>query len=663
VRIILLAGLASILLAACGVSPKRWEPPQSVYRAESLAAQGRREEAAALYWDSAEAAPPEAAFDLRLRAVETLLTPQTRAQARSYLERIGRAGLPPDQQVRLRLAEARLALLEGRPQRALALLPESPPPDLDPALSARLLDLRAEILAALGRTEQAIALRIRLAREAPTAGLREADEDALWDLLRTLPPERLDACRRQLQDPVLAGWCALAWIPTQSGDEASLAAAIETWRNRHPGHPAARRFPQRILSDWRALRVQPRQVAVLLPLTGRLAGAGNAIAEGLLAAYYGRPGEEALRFYDTASDPARAVTAYARATAEGADAVIGPLSKAAVRRLAAEVTITVPTLTLNYLPDAEAATPDNLYQFGLLPEDEAREIARRMWREGRRRAVAFVAEGGWGQRMLRALKAGLTEYDGVLLDARALTGGQTDFSGVIQQALLLDESRARYNRLRAVLRREIRFEPRRRGDVEVIALAAPPVQARLLHPQLRFYFSGDLPVYATSRVYTGRPNPFADADLNGVEFCDAPLVLGSTEQARRVRAALEQAVPEAVQRLPRLAALGYDAWILLPQVRVLESRSASALAGVTGRLSMGSGRRVIRELDWARFEEGRAVPLSSLDARTSPAPSGAEAVPDTRLTPAAPGAPLQPSPEPEPMPTDTSPTAGSRPAR
>jgi outer membrane PBP1 activator LpoA protein len=654
VRIILLAGLVLALLPACGIAPKRWEPPQDVYRAQSLAAQGRREEAAALFWKTAEQAPADAAFDLRMRAVETLLTPETLPRARDYLERLDREGLSRDQGLRLRLAEARLALLEGRAPQALELLPAQAPEGTDATLAARLLDLRATVLEALGRTQEAIDLRLRLSRQAPTRGLREANEDALWALLQTLPPDRLDACRRQLQDPVLAGWCELAWIGTQSADEAALAAGIETWRSRHPGHPAAQRFPQRILSEWRALRVRPRQVAVLLPLSGRLAGAGNAIAAGLTAAYYRRLGDEEIRFYDTGGDPARAVTAYAEAIADGADAVIGPLAKPAVRRLAAEARITVPTLTLNYLAEPDATTPADLYQFGLLPEDEAREIARRMWREGLRRAVAFVSEGAWGARMKRALEAGLAEYDAVLLDARPLAAGQTDFSGVIQQALLLDESRARYDRLRAVLRREIRFEPRRRGDVEVIALASPPVQARLLHPQLRFYFAADLPVYATSRVYTGQPNPFADADLDGVEFCDAPLVLGSTELARRVRAELERHLPETVRRRPRLVALGFDAWNVLPLVRLLEVRSTESAQGLTGRLSIPAARRLARELDWARFENGRAVPLSSLDAVTVPAateyPGGMDAPEDTRLMPAAPGAPLEPLPGPEPIP-------------
>ncbi len=647
-RITLLAGLVLALVSACGIAPTRWEPPPEVHRAESLAAQGRLPEAAALYWEAAERAPRDAAFDLRLRAVETLLTADTLAQARSYLSRMQDTAPTPDQALRLQIAEARIALLEGDPARALEQLPATPPTRVAAATAARTLDLRAEALAALGRTREAIDTRLRLATQAPTTAVREENEDKLWALLSGLPFGALDACRREASQVVLAGWCALAWIARRATDEAALAAELEAWRSRHAAHPAAARFPQRILGQWRALRVQARKVAVLLPLTGPLAGPGQAIADGLMTAYYAGGGDEEIRFYDTGGDPERAVARYSQALADGADAIIGPLAKRAVQRLINQARIDVPTLTLNYLPDPETQTPDTLYQFGLLPEDEMRALVRRMGRKGKQRSIGFVSEGAWGERMLRTLESELVRNNGILLESRRLASGQTDFSVPIRQALLLDESRSRYDRLRALLRRDIRFEPRRRGDVQVIALAAPAVQARLVQPQLRFYFAGDLPVYATSRIYTGHPNPFADSDLDGVEFCDAPLVLGSDAQARQVRAMMEGTIAESLRRRPRLAALGFDAWSVLPELRLLESHPEQSFSGVTGRLSIPMGRRIARALDWARFENGRPVPLRD-SVEGQPAQTEQPDL-DMRLLPATPGAPLPEAPAPQPIP-------------
>src|SRR4051812_10012688 len=73
---------------------------------------------------------------------------------------------------------------------------------------------------------------------------------------------------------------------------------------------------------------EPQHVALLLPLSGNLASAGQAVKEGFLAAYYAsqpRP-ELAIEFYDTASQ-ADINSLYQQAQQKGADFVIGPLTK------------------------------------------------------------------------------------------------------------------------------------------------------------------------------------------------------------------------------------------------------------------------------------------------------------------------------------------------
>src|SRR5262249_5865554 len=55
-----------------------------------------------------------------------------------------------------------------------------------------------------------------------------------------------------------------------------------------------------------------------------------------------------------------------------------------------------------------------------------------------------------------------------------------------------------------------------------IFISMRPQQARLLLPQLKLAGHAELPVFATSHVYTGNVNPGMDRDLDGVEFCDAP---------------------------------------------------------------------------------------------------------------------------------------------
>ncbi|HRE30628.1 MAG TPA: penicillin-binding protein activator, partial [Candidatus Berkiella sp.] len=70
-----------------------------------------------------------------------------------------------------------------------------------------------------------------------------------------------------------------------------------------------------------------------------------------------------------------------------------------------------------------------------------------------------------------------------------------------------------------------------RQDVDVIVMAAPPAQARQLKPLFDFYYAEDVPVLATSSIYSGSQNPRSDRDVNGVVFCDMPWLLDTTKGA------------------------------------------------------------------------------------------------------------------------------------
>ena len=56
-----------------------------------------------------------------------------------------------------------------------------------------------------------------------------------------------------------------------------------------------------------------------------------------------------------------------------------------------------------------------------------------------------------------------------------------------------------------------------------MATTAP--QARLIVPQLRFSQAHDVPLYATSYVYAGNPDPAMDADLDGLIFGEMRWIL------------------------------------------------------------------------------------------------------------------------------------------
>ena len=113
-------------------------------------------------------------------------------------------------------------------------------------------------------------------------------------------------------------------------------------------------------------------------------------------------------------------------------------------------------------------TPQRFYQFALSPEDEAREVARRVIADGRPRGVALVPEGEWGQRVLAAFSAELVAGGGALVDKHVYPTGTADFEQILVD--LLGQGGPGKADLAAA----------RRVDAQFIFMPGQPVQGRLV---------------------------------------------------------------------------------------------------------------------------------------------------------------------------------------
>jgi uncharacterized protein len=351
------------------------------------------------------------------------------------------------------------------------------------------------------------------------------------------------------------------------------------------------------------------QIALLLPLTGRAAGAGISVREGFLTAHFQVPASERprVRIYDTGE--MSAAEAIGGAINEGAQLIVGPLIREEVMAAADLATSRPPILALNFLP-AERPAPEAFYQFALSPEDEAREVARRMIADGRKRGVVLVPQNDWGTRVLAAFEQELTAGGGFVLANAAFDASRTDYSDEITQVLRISDSRSRHRRLESILGTKLQFEPRRRGDIEFIFAASPANIARLLRPQLKFHYAGSIPTYATSDAFD--PDPIANEDLQGLIFPDMPWMLGG-EPADSVREAMREAWSTGGPRRNRLFAFGYDAYRLAANLRG-GNALAFTVAGLTGELSLDADRKVQRQLKWAQLQNGepRMLPPTPL---------------------------------------------------
>ena len=348
-------------------------------------------------------------------------------------------------------------------------------------------------------------------------------------------------------------------------------------------------------------------IALLLPVTGRAAAAAISVRDGFMTAYYQLPPNERPRvqIYDTGTQSV--AEALTQALGAGADIVVGPLTREEVTAAADFPGLRVPVLALNFLPP-ERVPPPQFYQYALSPEDEARLVARRVLEERHRRGVALVPAGEWGTRVLAAFRQELQAGGGELLATAQIESGHTDYSSAITEVLRISDSNARFHRLESILGTKLQFEPRRRNDIEFIFAPAPANLERLLRPQLRFHFAGDIPTYATSDAF--EPDVRANEDLEGLIFPDMPWMLGG-ELADAVRTATREAWPQGGPHRGRLFAFGFDAFRLTQALRHPGVSGALSVAGLTGRLSLDAQRHVRRELGWAQLHDGEVRLLPS----------------------------------------------------
>jgi outer membrane PBP1 activator LpoA protein len=408
-------------------------------------------------------------------------------------------------------------------------------------------------------------------------------------------------------DATLSGWLDLGRA-LRSVERNPLRARAElvTFRAQHPGHPAVGDPLRELLRELAAQGDYPGQVALLLPLSGRTQTLGAAVRDGFLTAYYEHDAEARprVRVYDvTTTDVA---SAYLAALTEGADFVVGPLTRDEVAALAQVADERVNTLVLNHTPDG-VATPRRFYQFSLPPEDEARAVARRALGEGRRNAAVLAPNNDWGRRVSGAFREELERGGGQVVEQQLYLPGTTDFQATI-------ESMLRVTRVpvppvtppAGAAPAKPQFTYHVRSDVDFIFMPAMPTQGRLVRPQLKFHRAGGLPAYATSEIY--EPSATANTDLEGVAFPDMPWMIDETVAAGP-RGLVQQLWPASANRRGRLYAMGYDAYRLVGEIAGSRMPFASPVAGVTGRLTLDADRRVRRELDWAQIRAGQPRPL------------------------------------------------------
>ena len=609
-----IAVLLAVLLFMSGCETTgfgSWGGAPGEGRADRYARNGEHAEAAGIYIGLAAEATGIERDRLTLLAVEQWLDAGDTQRARNAFDSVAR---PADRQLRSlwNTNSAALNLYRGEADMALGILEPMSRESLSLRHRLRVEALRADAWIQKGDPTRAVQLMTQ--REVWLDDRRSIRQNRqrLWQGLLVSDPKNLRVHTELALDSNSRGWLELGSLAASTGQQGiGWANGAVRWREQYVGHPAmlildGLTVPDQLILDY------PRQIALLLPLSGRTAPAGKAIQNGFMGAYFsalaGLDEAQTVRVYDVNAEGG-ASAAYSNAVADGAEFVIGPLLRSSVESLANDILVPVPVLTLNYLPE-EMLAPPGLYQFALAPEDEARSAATRAIADGHTRGVALIPNNDWGRRVLSSFATEFERLGGTLLDYRSFTPANPDFSNTIEDLMALSGSVRRYQRLRANIGGPLQFDPRRRQDSEFIFMASDAAVGRLLKSQLKFHYSGDLPVFSTSSIYAmdGRSN----SDLNGIMFADTPWIIAPQTWIQDLPDLYAEYWPEE-RRLGRLHAMGYDAYQLIAALFAAQSGPMQEIDGATGRLYLDADGRVRRRLAWAQFQGGEPVAMPDLE--------------------------------------------------
>lgn len=483
------------------------------------------------------------------------------------------------------LIKAELLLVNKYPQKSYELinqLQNNVPADLQ----NRYMILKSRIESANSDYLQAALTLISYQKQNDT---EKFSDEILNNLLLVSEYELTEALFNVSIGELEQGWLEAAFI-AGSQDE----SAINDWYRRWSKHPARIFFTQ--INRY-------KNIAVLLPLTGKYKNISKSIQQGMIASLY-RNGssQQQLRFFDTGSDGENFSYAWFGAIESGADFIIGPLEKKSISQFAKYNSNTVPVMLLNSAENEENIY--NYFQFSLSVEDEITSAVNRLINENKKRIMLLAPESSSSRDLAIKFEQLLLQNGGEVVSYQFYPPSVHDYSREMKQALGLDDSLIRARKLQTAISHKLNISPQIRPDIDAVFILANPKQARLIKPQLKFFKAEDLPVYATSQILSLSPDPNLDKDLNGIKFTQSAFVINPQAYQGFLNFDVKQ-----IHQNRKFFAFGYDAIALSPRLEWLQKVQKNTIQGMSGQLYVDPDGVVHRKLAWSQFIKGSPVLL------------------------------------------------------
>jgi outer membrane PBP1 activator LpoA protein len=461
----------------------------------------------------------------------------------------------------------------------------------------------------------------------------------IWQWISQLEQVQLEeALGREFS---LQPWLQLAIILKRYALQGEMfTKQIVRWQSRNTSHPLVTDLPEEISQALQLTPIKPQKIAILLPLTGRLANQGLAIKEGLLAAYIQalpqlehsftkNPDPERLfqqvRFFDSALKTSEELNLLVA----NFDVVVGPLIKEKISGLASilpaekillalnridfKPSTEIPTLTNPLLIDAELV-PERYY-FSLAPEDEAEQIAEHLYTKQLVRPIVFASQNLTTQRMAQAFINRWQKSPQATPPEITVFKDNKDMRSKVSEMLDVAQSKLRIRQIEQLADVDVFGVERNRRDIDSVVLFANPEQTELLNPIIEASLSPfarkSLSVFASSRSYSLDLTNNSLRDLRNLTFTDMPWMLPD-HKWQKLALQTNQLWPQRQDNLLRLFAMGFDAYNLLPKLRLLKTLPQINSDGLTGKISVDGNGVLYRRLPLAQVGRDK-VELLAMD--------------------------------------------------
>jgi outer membrane PBP1 activator LpoA protein len=430
--------------------------------------------------------------------------------------------------------------------------------------------------------------------------------DAIWQQLCQLSQWQHQQLIR-MAPPKIKGWSRLLTFANKFGDDDDrFQRYLSQWQREYNTHPAQYVVTQLQLIE-PALINENKNIAIIIPLSGKQERAGKVAQQGILAAYDTNSGA-ALHFIDSTTLD---MSTLALQLADlNIDYVIGPLLKDNVKKYLSQEALTLPTLLLN-IPATMALKP---YQVALSmrPEDEAIQAATTLSRQHYKQPIILSHQDKASRRIAKTFSQQWQHITGQQPET-VFFNNDEKMQSQLKASLGVDLSQQRTKELDRRIKYSIKSELRNRRDIDMIYIVGLPLETKLLKPYIDVNispFADIIPVYASSRSHSAKSDRSDNRDLSGLTFTEMPWQLASKQQNAALVAEAKKLWPNRSDSLQTIFAMGFDSLSLVDKISSMKNKTYVRHYGQTGILQLGDDNILKRSLIWGKYSRNKVQEIA-----------------------------------------------------